>query len=51
MIKIDVIKSSKPQSIKEDIEKWLQSHPNAMIQHVSHFSGGGSLWTSLFYEE
>ena len=51
MIKIDIIKSSRPQSMKEDIENWIKSHPTAKIQSVSHFSSGGALWTSLLYEE
>jgi hypothetical protein len=48
MIKVDLIKTSRPQSMKEDLENWLKDHPSAKIQHVSHFSSGGALWTSLF---
>ncbi len=49
MTKVDIIKSGRPQTMKEDIEKWIQEHPGANIQHVSHFTAAGVIWTSLFY--
>ena len=51
MTKIDIIKSGRPQIMKNDIEQWLQEHPAARIQHVSHFTAAGVIWTSLFYED
>jgi proteasome lid subunit RPN8/RPN11 len=51
IMKMDLVKSKKPESTMEDIALWLQSHPNAQLKLVSQYVAGGSIWTSLFYEE
>lgn len=51
MVKIDVIQTGNPKTLKSDIEKWLQSHPTAKIQQMSHLTAAGSLWTTMLYEE
>jgi len=51
IMKMDLLKSKKPEATMEDIALWLQSHPNANLKLVSQYIAGGSIWTSLFYEE
>ncbi|MBY9005010.1 MAG: hypothetical protein KGD73_13620 [Candidatus Lokiarchaeota archaeon] len=51
MLKMDLVKSRKPDSTIQDMALWFQSHPNAQLKLVSQYVANGAVWTSLFYDE
>jgi len=50
IMKMDLIKSKKPEATMEDLALWFQSHPNVQLKLVSQYVANGAVWTSLFYE-
>lgn len=51
MLKMDLVKSRKPDSTIQDMALWFQSHSNAQLKLVSQYVANGAVWTSLFYDE